>query len=371
MLDSGKELQSLRELALNYREATSHLTLIELLESYGIKCTFRGDNNKIELKGDVLKVIFKKEHKGTLEYTMFASIALALYLLNDGTEKRDRGVWKEPYVIAPSIRVFSHTILAPLSELCKFLPTITNEVIAEKLRISVNCLEELLDYYVETGDLIKVHGKYFPIKGVQYREAIKSILPGGLKIPTNNTDSFLSQEEMDEVLVGKDDNKYLSSEQLNTFLEDLRGGAYRLDNKDTLLIDTQRESKETSNRRTRKEFMNEICKNSPEVIAYLLTLLPSSVSGVILGDLNPETQIGVILALVNNEGVSSMVEDLSREYLRETLFPLWNRGSEVLEPLATAVSILSSCSKDSQRVMLENLEISEPDICDALVKELS
>ncbi len=108
----------------------------------------------------------------------------------------------------------------------------------------------------------------------------------------------------------------------------------------------------------------------PQTIALILSYLPSAQSAAILGALSPEKQSDVAKRIAQMDRTSPDVLKEVERVLERKLSSLVNQDYTIAGGVDAIVDILNTVDRGTEKHIMENLEIEEPELADEIRKKM-
>ena len=108
----------------------------------------------------------------------------------------------------------------------------------------------------------------------------------------------------------------------------------------------------------------------PQTIALILSYLPAAQSAAILGALSPEKQADVAKRIAQMDRTSPDVLKEVERVLERKLSSLVNQDYTIAGGVDAIVEILNTVDRGTEKHIMENLEIEEPELADEIRKKM-
>lgn len=118
------------------------------------------------------------------------------------------------------------------------------------------------------------------------------------------------------------------------------------------------------------QLLNFIQDEHPQTIAMILSYLPASQSGMVLGSLPPEKQADVAKRIATMDRTSPDVIKEVERVLERKLASLVNQDYTIVGGIDSIVSILNSVDRSTEKHIMEFLDIEEPELADEIRKKM-
>lgn len=118
------------------------------------------------------------------------------------------------------------------------------------------------------------------------------------------------------------------------------------------------------------QLLNFIQDEHPQTIAMILSYLPSSQASVIVSALPPEKQADVAKRIALMDRTSPDVIKEVERVLERKLSSLVNQDYTIVGGVDAIVNILNTVDRSTEKHIMENLEIEEPELADEIRKKM-
>ena len=118
------------------------------------------------------------------------------------------------------------------------------------------------------------------------------------------------------------------------------------------------------------QLLNFIQDEHPQTIALILSYLPSSQAAAVVSALAPEKQSDVAMRIATMDRTSPDVIKEVEKVLEKKLASLVNQDYTIIGGVDSIVSILNSVDRSTQKHILEELEVENPELADQIRKKM-
>ena len=116
--------------------------------------------------------------------------------------------------------------------------------------------------------------------------------------------------------------------------------------------------------------LNFIQDEHPQTIALILSYLPSSQAAAVVSALAPEKQSDVAMRIATMDRTSPDVIKEVEKVLEKKLASLVNQDYTIIGGVDSIVSILNSVDRSTQKHIMEELEVENPELADQIRKKM-
>ena len=118
------------------------------------------------------------------------------------------------------------------------------------------------------------------------------------------------------------------------------------------------------------QLLNFIQDEHPQTIALILSYLPSSQAAAVVSALAPEKQSDVAMRIATMDRTSPDVIKEVEKVLEKKLASLVNQDYTIIGGVDSIVSILNSVDRSTQKHIMEELEVENPELADQIRKKM-
>ena len=118
------------------------------------------------------------------------------------------------------------------------------------------------------------------------------------------------------------------------------------------------------------QLLNFIQDEHPQTIALILSYLPSSQAAAVVSALAPEKQSYVAMRIATMDRTSPDVIKEVEKVLEKKLASLVNQDYTIIGGVDSIVSILNSVDRSTQKHIMEELEVENPELADQIRKKM-
>ena len=118
------------------------------------------------------------------------------------------------------------------------------------------------------------------------------------------------------------------------------------------------------------QLLNFIQDEHPQTIALILSYLPPSQSSLVISSLPPEKQADVAKRIAQMDRTSPDVIKQVEKVLERKLSSLVNQDYTIVGGVDAIVSILNSVDRGTEKLIMETLEVEEPELADEIRKKM-
>ncbi len=118
------------------------------------------------------------------------------------------------------------------------------------------------------------------------------------------------------------------------------------------------------------QLLNFIQDEHPQTIALILAYLPSSQAAAVVGALAPEKQADVAKRIAMMDRTSPDVIKEVERVLEKKLASLVNQDYTIVGGVDSIVNILNTVDRSTEKHIMENLEIEEPELADEIRRKM-
>ena len=118
------------------------------------------------------------------------------------------------------------------------------------------------------------------------------------------------------------------------------------------------------------QLLNFIQDEHPQTIALILSYLPSSQAAAVVSALAPEKQSNVAMRIATMDRTSPDVIKEVEKVLEKKLASLVNQDYTIIGGVDSIVSILNSVDRSTQKHIMEELEVENPELADQIRKKM-
>ena len=118
------------------------------------------------------------------------------------------------------------------------------------------------------------------------------------------------------------------------------------------------------------QLLNFIQDEHPQTIALILSYLPSAQAAAVVSALAPEKQSDVAMRIATMDRTSPDVIKEVEKVLEKKLASLVNQDYTIIGGVESIVSILNSVDRSTQKHIMEELEVENPELADQIRKKM-
>ena len=187
-------------------------------------------------------------------------------------------------------------------------------------------------------------------------------------IPTDTKDEIL--DEFYEICLAQ---KYISEGGINyakELLEKALGHEKAMDVIGKLTASLQVRPFEFVRKTDASQLLNFIQDEHPQTIALILSYLPAGQSASIISSLAPDKQADVAKRIAQMDRTSPDVIKEVEKILEKKLSSLVNQDYTIVGGVDAIVNILNTVDRSTEKHIMENLEIEEPELADEIRRKM-
>ena len=118
------------------------------------------------------------------------------------------------------------------------------------------------------------------------------------------------------------------------------------------------------------QLLNFIQDEHPQTIALILSYLPASQASMVVSSLPPEKQADVARRIAQMDRTSPDVIKQVEKVLERKLSSLVNQDYTIVGGVDSVVEVLNTVDRGTEKHIMENLEIEEPELADEIRKKM-